>query len=217
MLPVQKLQQAWRRFRRQKIITLLELATLLGGSLATARRRLKGWQALTSYNQNGRYYTLPEVPQFDVHGLWRYRGVFFSQHGNLTQTVLHLVHGCPAGLDGTQLGELLGLDPRSFLSAFRDHRALRREKHQGRLIYFASPPQRYREQKTQRLRLAGPPQLPPEREAVAILVEKIKHPELSLEQIGQRLHKQFPAITPQVVSELFAHHGLAVKKTPPSL
>ena len=217
MLSLLKLQQVRRRFQRRKIMTLLELALLLGTSVPTTRRRLKQWQALNSYNQNGRYYALPEIPQFDAQGFWRYRGVFFSQHGNLTQTLIHLVQQAPAGLDGAQLGDLLGLDPRSFLSAFRDHPALTREKHQGRWIYFASDPALGQPQRTQRLSLAGPVPLPPDREAIAILVEKLKAPELNYEQISHRLQNQFPAITPEGVARLFAHHGLEEKKTPPSL
>ena len=63
---VKKTSKAWRT---RKIITIDELANLLGTSLPTARRRLKAWNALTSYNKNGRYYVLPDVPQFDAHGL----------------------------------------------------------------------------------------------------------------------------------------------------
>jgi hypothetical protein len=47
-------------------------------SIYTARRRLKEGEALTSYNQNGRDYALPDVPAFDANGLWQRRGVYFS-------------------------------------------------------------------------------------------------------------------------------------------
>lgn len=86
-----------------------------------------------SYNKNGRYYTLPDVPEFDAHGPWRWRGILFSQYGNLTQTVIELIRRSEAGLDAVEVGERLGLDPRSLLSPFADHPLLRREKTQGRL------------------------------------------------------------------------------------
>ena len=80
-----------RSFKKQKVVTIDQLASWLSCSVVTARRRLKAWRAYTSYNRNGRYYTLPEIAQFDDIGLWRYQGAFFSKHGNLKQTLVHLV------------------------------------------------------------------------------------------------------------------------------
>ena len=83
--PDESIGKARKVFRRRKILTLGEVAELIQSSGHTARRRLKQWRAHTSYNQNGRYYTLPEVPKFDPNGLWHWRDVFFSQYGNLEQ------------------------------------------------------------------------------------------------------------------------------------
>ena len=91
--------KAQQVFRRRKILMLGEVAELIHSSIHTARRRLKDWQAHTSYNLNGRYYALPGVPEFDADGLWRWHGVFFSQHGNLKQTVVELIRRSQAGLD----------------------------------------------------------------------------------------------------------------------
>ncbi|MDA3940385.1 MAG: hypothetical protein PF693_13940, partial [Spirochaetia bacterium] len=49
-------------FRTKKILTIEELSELLHCSNITSRRRLKQWQAFTSYNQNNRYYTLHDIP-----------------------------------------------------------------------------------------------------------------------------------------------------------
>ena len=57
-------------FRKEKIITVAGITQLLGGSDITARRYLKRWKALTSYNRKGMYYTLPHIPEFDAYGLW---------------------------------------------------------------------------------------------------------------------------------------------------
>jgi hypothetical protein len=183
----------------------------------TARRRLKRWGVHTSYNRNGRYYTLPEVPEFDAHGLWRCRGVFFSQHGNLKQTVVELVGRSPAGLDAGEMRSLLGLEPRSFLSAFAEHPRLRREKTQGRFVYYSSDPAVHRAQRQRRCALSVKGREPTPFEAVAILVEKIKHPALSHEALSRRLRKQKLLVEPQGIEKLFVRHGLEVKKTPPSL
>lgn len=208
--------RARKAFRRRKIMTLGEVAELIHSSIHTARRRLKTWQARNSYNHNGRYYTLPDVPAFDVNGLWRWRGVFFSQYGNLKQTVIELVRRAQAGLDAGEMRSLLGLDPRSFLSAFANHPRLRREKAQGRFVYYCADPSVYAEQQQRRGLSAKGRQATPF-EAIAILVEKIKHPALSNEALSRRLKKQKLSVEPETIDNLFVRHGLAVKKTPRSV
>ena len=208
--------EARKVFRRRKILTLGEVAELIHSSIHTARRRLKQWQALTSYNQNGRYYALPEVPEFDGDGLWRCRGVFFSRYGNLKQTLVELIARSQAGLDAGEMGSLLGLDPRSFLSAFADHPRIKREKTRGRFVYYCAERSVYAEQQQRRGALSARGAQPTSHEAIAILVEKIKRPDLSNEALSRRLRKQKLRVEPETIENLFVRHGLAVKKTPHS-
>ena len=93
--------------RLKRIATLVELAVHLQCSARTAHAAAQ-CRAIHSYNHNARYYTLPQIPQFDAHGLWRYRGVFFSRHGNLPETFAQLVHRSPAGLTAAEAGDCWG-------------------------------------------------------------------------------------------------------------
>jgi hypothetical protein len=208
--------KARKVFRRRKILTLGEVAELIDSSLHTARRRIKEWRAHTSYNQNGRYYTLPEVPEFDAEGLWRCRGVFFSQHGNLKQSVVELIARSQAGLDAGELGSLLGLDPRSFLSAFAGHPQIKREKTQGRFVYYCAERSVCAAQQQRRDALSTKGRTPTPHEAIAILVEKIKNPSLSNEALSRWLRKQKLRVEPETIGNLFVQHDLVEKKTPPS-
>jgi hypothetical protein len=206
-----------KAFRRRKVMTLSEVAELVQSSIHTARRRLKQWQVHTSYNQNGRYYALPDVPEFDADGLWRWRGVFFSRYGNLKQTVVELVRRSPAGLDAGEMGSLLGLAPHSFLSSFADHPQIKREKSQGRFVYYCADRSVYSGQQQRRSELSADRRQPTAFEAIAILVEKIKHPALSNEALSRRLKKQKLSVEPETIKNLFVRHGLAEKKTPRSV
>jgi hypothetical protein len=107
-------------FREKKILTIDELSSLLHCSPITSRRRLKQWRALTSYNHNNRYYTLPAVAAFNKLGLWQYRGVFFSKHGTCKQTVVHFVRVSEKGLSNAELAEVLGENPNSLLAHFKE-------------------------------------------------------------------------------------------------
>jgi len=209
--------KALKAFRKSRIMVLGEVAELIHSSIHTARRRLKEWGAHSSYNQNGRYYALPDVLEFDANGLWRWRGVFFSQYGNLKQTVIELIHRSQAGLDAGEIRSLLELDPRSFLSAFANHPQLRREKMQGRFVYYCAAPSIYAKQQQRRCALSTKGRQPTPFEAIAILVEKIKHPALSNAALSQRLRKQKLFVDSEIIHNLFVQHNLAVKKTPHSI
>jgi hypothetical protein len=210
-------EQARKAFGRRKVMMLGEVAELIGSSIHTARRRLKQWEAANSYNHNGRYYTLPDVPEFDGNGLWRWRGVFFSQYGNLKQTVIALVRRSPAGLEAGDLRSLVRLDPRSFLSTFATDPRLRREKMQGRFIYYGADADVYNAQRQCRGELQANGREPTPSEAIAILVERIKHPALSAEALSRVLRKQKVSVEAQTILNFFLRHGLTVKKTPHSM
>jgi hypothetical protein len=142
---------------------------------------------------------LPQIAEFDANGLWRCQGVCFSKHGNLKQTLVQLVTHSVHGLSGVELGELLGLQPRSFLSHFRDDPALYRENLKGRWIWFAADPKIRAKQKQTWLAQAAAkgPRMPSDMEAVMILVDLIHHPNSTLEQIARRLKPDFtPGIWP---------------------
>lgn len=207
---------SWGRLRERKVFMLQDVAQAIGRTIHTARRRLKAWKAYRSYNKNGRYYALPEAPQFDDNGLWQWDGVFFSRYGNLTETVIESITRSEAGLSSMELGERLRLDPRSFLSAFAKHPRLRREKQAGRFVYYAADASLYSRQHQGRCTRPGLPPEPSESDVVALLVEQIKHPELSPQQLSRRLRAQKRRIDPEMIGRLFAQHGLTVKKTPRS-
>lgn len=198
--------------RRKKIVTLDELAMSLHCSKRTVQRRLAQLETIRSYNRNGQYYTLVDIPKFDSNGLWHYHETYFSRFGNLTQTFIQLVYASKAGLTSHEAGDLIGLRPSSFLWNFHNHPEIKRQKHQGKYVYFAWEPSRHEEQLKNRLAMPQIKRLPSEYEAIAILVEKIKHPQWSLEKLANKLKRKNLCIEPQVIEDLFLHHGLVSKK-----
>ena len=199
---------------RKKAITVDALSSLLNSSIKTARRRLKLWEAYTSYNENGRYYTLPNIPEFDENGLWAYRKIHFSKYGNLKQTTINLIKRSKAGLDAAEMNDLLGISVRSFLTALQKHPDLKRKKIQGRYVYFSAVEEDYIKQKDYRSGMTKIKQLPSDFEAILILVETIKNPHLSIEELALKLKDNDCNVTPDSIRNLFTYHGLTVKKTP---
>lgn len=203
-------------FRTKKVMTLAQLAVVLRCSERTVHRRLKQWRAINSYNKNGRYYVLADIPKFDVHGIWRWRGIFFSKYGNLTHTLLSMVKNSKNGLNAVEMEQLLGVLPRSFLSIFRDHPQLRREKHQGAFVYFSSDETLYARQRSCRLEMVRSARMPSDVEAVAILAGTVKNPQMDVQELCVYLRKKGYKVTAECVTNLFAFHELSLKKTPRS-
>lgn len=210
-----KINFARSTIKAEKIFTLKRLVAILESSSRTAQTKHKLWGTFTSYNQNSKYYTLPEIPDFDVHGLWRFKNVAFSKHGNLKKTIVHLITSSPAGLTGRQLGELLGLSPQSFVNHLHHYLGIRREKHDGVFVYFSDDPLEYKKQiqgretyirQTSAITISDP-------EAVMILVAIIKHHDISLEEILRLPEIRKSKMARNAVQGFLEIHGL-VKKTP---
>ena len=200
---------ALENFRQQKVITIEQLVRLLECSVITARRRLKQWQAYTSVNKNGRYYTLPQIPMFDENGLWRYQAILFSKHGNLKQTIVALIEDSPKGLSAAEIAELVGLLPNSsFLSQFKEVPCVRREKHGGRYIYLADRSEIYSRQQQRWEAIA----FPTDAQAVVILVNLIKHPGIGIEGLSVSVSDQGLLVEPAAIERFLRFHAL-LKKT----
>jgi hypothetical protein len=214
-IATKKLDFARATVKKSKIFMLNELVSLLGCSSRTAQAKLKFWKTYTSYNQNGRYYTLPEVPHFDSNGLWRYKNIAFSKHGNLKKTIIHLVKVSPTGLSGRELGELLGLSPQSFMHHFSKCPGIRREKHDGIFVYFTADDDLYKRQRRQKcsdISRAAVAAIS-DSEAVMILVAIISHHDISADFIMSLPEIKKSKMTLPAVQGFMEYHGL-IKKIP---
>jgi hypothetical protein len=206
-------KQVLDQFRQQKIATIQQLVEWLKCSVMTVRRRLKAWRSFTSINQNGRYYTLPEVPVFDFSGLWRYQKVLFSTHGNLKQTLVALISSSSKGLSAVEIARLVDLAPNSsFISRITNVPGVQREKHQGRFVYFSKRPEIYSLQKYALASGRQGADMPTDQEAVMILVDLLKHPGSGIEELAARVSKPSRWIAPEAVRAFLERHDL-VKKT----
>ena len=208
------LESVFKFLEEEKVFTLDQLVSSLSCSTPTARLKLKQWQAYTSYNQNGRYYTMPTVPRFDENGLWFYEAISFSKYGNLKNTVVHLINTSPIGLTGNEIGNLVRLPPRSFLHHFRNVAGICREKREGVYVYFSDDVDRYKEQVGKRSRaLIVEEKLLRDADVVVILTALIKHHEITIEDIMGLPEVRGGNFSRVVIREFLERHDL-LKKTP---
>lgn len=200
-------------FNKSKVLTLSQVSKTHDCSIRTVQRQFAELAVLRSYNKNSRYYTLPEIPKFNAHGIWCYRDILFSKYGDLRQTVKHMILASEDGLSGNEIGDIVNLLPRSFMHHFRDVGGIFREKHGGVYIYFSNDPTIYAKQVVKRVRADDIKRIS-DAIAIKILVVYIKHPELSEEELSSILRReQNVNISLSMITNLLSFHGL-LKKTP---
>jgi len=199
--------------KKEKIFTLQRLTSLLNCSRRTAQTKLSLWKTFTSYNHNSKYYVFPEIPRFNIHGLWCYKNIAFSENGTLKKTIIHLVNSSEAGLTGKELGALLGLPPQNFVHHFKNCPGICREKYCGVYIHFSDQAGRYGQQVKRRL-VAGDPvgkDTITEGDAIVILVAILNHQSISPKEIIVLPEVNERGISELAIQNFLQSHGIVKK------
>jgi hypothetical protein len=201
-------------FAKKKVLTINELQILIPLlSVRTIYTRLKGWNAITSYNKNGKFYTLTTIAIFDSYGLWHYNDIHFSKYGNLKQTLIHLIKSSENGLNALEIAELMRMDHRSFLSHFSLLKEIQRTKIDGIYIWFSGDADTCQRQKAARLGASKNKIALEIKDSIAILilVERVRNPEMELETLSELLSKQGVYIKPETIGAFFSYHRIEKK------
>jgi hypothetical protein len=215
-MPPQSLpsEQLAKLFHRRQCWMLADLAHALDYALISVRRLLKRIGYFRSYTHNGKWYTLRDSPQFNREGIWHFKHIGFSRHGSLTATIASLVARSPAGLSARDLEQKLQHPCHAVLTHLHHDQVLDRVKVGGQFRYLATEELINRRQREEAA-ITPPSPLTSlsTQAAVWVLVEHIKNPELSFEQLAARLQEQRQlALAPESIRRFFQEHGL--KKTP---
>lgn len=217
MLDPQQAKMALRKlFQRTPAVMLDALCrTLETPSRTSVFRRLKAMGYLTSFTHTGRYYTLPDVPQFDALGLWHYGDVGFSRAGSLKATVLKLIDASPTGRTHRELQELLRVRAHNELLHLVRAEKVRREAIAARgALYVSADKDRASEQLERRLTAAAEPTMPVSGIVVEVLLELVHAAtvEAAPGEVAQRLSARGVRVTVGQVREVFDRYKLGGKK-----
>ena len=138
-------------FKLHKIGMLDDLKLALNSkSTMTVFRSLKALEYLSSYSHRGKYYTLPQITEFDELGLWSNQSVWFSKYGNLIETAKEFVESSSAGYTTHELEDILHVETKHpLLNLFKKGR-ISREKIGGYYVYLACNPHDKKRQTTMR-------------------------------------------------------------------
>lgn len=195
-------------FLEQPCWMIEPLATELRYSIPSVRRFLTEVGYYSSFSHNGGWYTLRSIPRFGQDGLWFYSDIGFSRAGSLTNTLVDLTNRSGAGMTAEQLGTKLRCRCHSVLVQLCRQGRLQRQKIGHSHVYLAIDPHIAAVQGQTVLSMV---QFPAEI-AVLILVEFIRNPDSSFEQLAKAIsRKKNITVKAAQIERLFDQHGL--KKT----
>jgi len=221
LAPEPSRQALIRLFQRQSVADLATLsAALKTSSRMSVFRRLSALGHLSSCSHAGRYYTLPDIPQFNPDGLWQYQGVCFSRDGSLKATVERLVEQSEAGRTHPELHARLHLRVHNTLLDLVEGGRIGRQTWRGHYLYLSATPARAASQLSRRRQQPaelGPPlPEPPTAVVIEVLLDLVHSARVrpDAERVAERLAARGLPVTVDQVQAIFSRYEL--KKTAPS-
>jgi len=201
-------------FRAPRVLTLERLCEKLRSSRSTVLRRLEEHGYYSSYNHSGRFLTIEEVVDFDSRGLWVWKTARFSRHGNLKQTVNFFVEDSKQGITHEELATLLGVRTHNTLLELVQEKKIRRERLGPTFVYLSRKRSLRAEQVRRRKSLLAQPKKPrpTSRQTIATLLQLIKEPVASRQQIVLRCQRSGVSITRELVDAIFETYDLDKKR-----
>ena len=125
-------------FEKHKILTLDQVKELLGTPVKmTALRKLRALGYMSSYSHAGKYYTLPRLARWDGRGLWLYKGIRFSRHGSLLQTLTWLIDRSTDGRFAVELEDVVGISVQGALRTLYRREQVLRHQIGGQYLYVS--------------------------------------------------------------------------------
>src|SRR5437016_3192171 len=132
------IQEKMRRiFKTNRVVDMQLLqAQLDNRSTRSIFRDLENEGYFSSFSHSGKYYTLKNIPNFNLEGLWFYQEIGFAKCGTLKNTVINLVKNSDAGKTHDELKKQLHIRVQNtLLDLVRANKIIRR-KVEGDYVYF---------------------------------------------------------------------------------
>ena len=126
-------------FKEHRVVTWEQLTSHFKITKQALQRKFKNHPHLTSLNNNRRYLALEKyIGEIDKHGIWNYRGILFSIHGNTPKTLTHLIHNSDCGLSTIQLQQITTVKCWSILLKLLKRGTITRIKEGFDYVYLSS-------------------------------------------------------------------------------
>jgi len=211
-------------FHRNRVLDMKSLIKSTNRSRRSLFRDLSKLKYLSSYTHAGRYYTLPDIPLFDVNGLWFFQGIGFTQAGTLKAALIDMVNRSISGFTHHELENLFRIRVQNTLLGLIGENQLSREKFEKEYLYVNRDPKLASKQvavrRDQTSTVADIQKDISDGIIIEILLELIHSSNVFVDSctIVKRLRVRGVAVSEQQVKQVYKQYGLdPEKKIPPSV
>lgn len=200
-----------------KVVTIENLKNTLNTDYSmTVFRYRKGIGYLSSYNNAGKFYTMPHIPEFDEYGLWHYETASFSKLRTLKLTICSTIDGSHEGFTHRELKQLLRCRVQNTLNDLTKNKFISRESVNGLFVYVSATKEAATLQISQRKKKSGMVTI--QREEVIefpiiieILLELLRSPVWDAKTISRNLHIRKVSATEQQINNVLRRYNLKKK------
>ncbi len=203
-------------FNKNKVVTIDDLKKTLDTDFSmTVFRYLKEIGYLSSYNNAGKYYTIPHIPKFDEYGLWHYEVASFSKFGTLKSTISFIIEGSDEGFAYRELKQLLRCRVQNTLNNLINNNVISREYVNGLFVYVSANKKTAAGQISQRKKKSGIRKIQGEAIEfpiiIEILLELLRSSDWDAKTISENLYARRVSVTEQQVKEVLGRYNLKKK------
>lgn len=209
-----------------KIATKKSICQKLNLSHMTVVRALEKYGYYSSFNKNSSFYTLGDIPKFDSHGLWYYKGAGFSKYRTINKTIVALIEESPRGYTEKAMSSLLQTKVANILSRLLREKRLDKIHCARRSIYLSVKEQQKSKQITklkeeikkrelQKQRYNFTKGILPEgielKTVILTLIRMIEQPESTVASLSKNLQSKQIKVTSKEIREIISFYGLEKK------
>jgi len=204
-------------FKKNIVLDIDDLMKQTSSSKITVFRNLKEIGYTTSYNQNGKYYTLLEIAKFDESGIFDHKGILFFRDGGIQELVIKEIDSSEKGYTAEELRNKIRTRVSNQLHQFVAKGLIMRKKYADFYVYYSIDDTTQQKQISNReIELKIPStkeesEISSEKKTIRILLEIIKNPKSQPNEIGKILRQEGLKISDLFIQNIFEKYDIQKK------
>jgi len=195
--------------------TFEDLKTKSGWTSITLYRKIKACNLLVSYNQNSKFYTLSKLAHFNYSGIWNYKQILFSKHGNLFNTIITLINNSIRGYTAKEMTAIIEVKADDALRILWRSNRIQKQKTGSSNVYFSINPELFSQQvlvRQQQVPVSLSTLLLSDNQLIiAVLVEVIQQDSLDCKILYKGIKKQNITISIEQIEQVIELYQLKKK------
>lgn len=207
-------------FKKNIVMDIDDLMKQTSSSRITVFRNLKEIGYTTSYNRNGKYYTLLEIAKFNESGIFDHKGILFFMDGGIQELVIKEIDSSEKGYTAEELSNKIRTRVSNQLHQFVRKNLLIRKKYADFYVYYSIDDTTQQKQISNREKELKIPstkedfEISSEKKTIRILLKIIQNPNTQPHEIGNILCQEGLKISDSFIQNIFEKYDIQKKGSP---